>query len=103
MKKKFLCLLVIIVAMQVSVFAQVFKSYSDYENGYSGSSVANYQGIRSIDEARFIHNNMKISTNDNLAIDIHKLSKEENFLLNKALNEYDYEDGECYTVLIMPD
>ena len=86
------------------MIAAEVKYYSDSKNGYSGYAAADYVGTtKKIDPSTYLnawlnnlYRNGYIKTGD-----CNKMSNQENFLLWKALNEYDYRSNEIYAVRIL--
>lgn len=108
MKKKLVCMVLLCCTM-LPVMAAEEKIYRDYINGYSGYAVVEFLPSK---------NGMLIQSNgeflsisevcDLVATELAgmilgkktKLTKEENFLIWSALNEYELLDGEVYIVEI---
>lgn len=103
MKKK---ILFIILAVMVIPFAfGTPKYYYDYNSGYFGMSSALYWGKDNEVNLEVLLPDLK-QLNINSIVpqiflgEVEKLTKEEGFLLWKALEEYDYKIGEYYLVSI---
>ena len=81
-------------------FSQDFnpKYYSDYSLGFDGASVAVFVG--KIDEEE---TNTKVEDMKNkilsISTPINKLTKKNKWLLEKAMNEWEYEKDEYYVVM----
>ena len=102
MKKRLLICIAMLIFILFSINAQ---SYYDWNNGYSGSAVAYYLGttktINPAQVAEDAEHNMR-SIGLKVTGYCQKLSKTESFLIWSALNEYDYNDGEVYSLVINP-
>ena len=107
MKKKLVCMVLLCCTM-LPVMAAEGKIYRDYINGYSGYAIAEFLPSKN---GMLIHQSngefLSISEAcDLLATELAgmilgkktKLTKEENFLIWSALNEYELLDGEVYIV-----
>lgn len=113
--KKLICLAVVM-PLVVAVCSGEMRYYSDWKTGYKGyvdiaytvnlidelgSSSAFYsyniegllQNLQKVRDTEF-----KKQMGIDKVRDIEKLSKEENFLLWSALNEYELSDGDMYSV-----
>ena len=104
-KRVFIFVFVLSIVSAVPLFAGEMKNYSDWINGYSGTSGAEYMGTTTeIDLEKLIMNGRQSFKQKAQYIgDCKKLTKEENFLLWSALNEFDYKDNEIYAVGIFWD
>ena len=109
MKKKLVCIVVLCCTM-LPVMAAEGKIYRDYINGYSGYAIAEFFPSKN---GMLIHQSNGEFLSISEACDLvatelagmilgkkTKLTKEENFLIWSALNEYELLDGEVYTVEI---
>lgn len=83
------------------------KHYSDWATGYSGDVAIEFKGTtRSVDPKKIVgeaESNQKKSRLFPITRYCEKLSKEESFLIWKALGEYDIKDDEVYSVIVAPD
>jgi hypothetical protein len=70
------------------------KYYSDYDEGFSGYSIAKYLG--EIDDSQ-----IKELINSLNGTPVNKLTRNNFWLCWKALEEWDYEDGETYFVICL--
>lgn len=102
MKKKLFSIFCILFLVGVNSFAQNTdpKFYSDISNGFSGYSVALYLGnlkdLDSISPDEFFE---RVSDKlDNDFSPIRKVTKNNNWLFRKAINEWEYEKNEVYVV-----
>ena len=113
MKKKLVCIVVLCCTM-LPVMAAEGKIYRDYINGYSGYAIAEFfpskNGIvtdrdgvsRSLSEfCDFCETEIK--SKGTFLGKKEKITKEENFLIWSALNEYELLDEEVYVVIITTD
>lgn len=102
MKKKLVVAAVVAILVAMDASAQGLKRYNDWANGYSGDSEATYysQGFSQSLALQSRQNGIKYGA---VITEYSKLSKEDNFLLWSALNEYDLRDGECYVVTLYSD
>lgn len=113
MKKKTILCMVLLCCTMLPVMAAEEKIYRDYINGYSGYAIAEFLPSKN---GMIIHQSngefLSISeVCDLLATELAgmilgkktKLTKEENFLIWSALNEYELLDGEVYMVGITTD
>ncbi|EMB24376.1 hypothetical protein E4N83_10935 [Treponema denticola] len=84
--------------------AEELKFYSFKDRGYSGYAIASYMAyMPPLDVVeKLAERNEEYYKEQNAFIRYNrgKLSKQESFLLWSALNEYDYEEGEMYVVVI---
>ena len=108
--KKLICLAVVM-PLVVAVCSGQMKYYSDWQ-GHSGYAVAEYCTTHDpsvFNKQSFLDDRFRESLDDlaegvkSLGYaksgDIKKLSKQENFLIWSALNEYELLDGEVYKVV----
>ncbi len=103
MKKKIIFACFIFLTVYYS-FAQniEFKYYSDYSKGFSGYAASAYQC--KLKDANISGDDFfdKISeVLDEEIPPVQKLTKKNNWLFQKSLNEWDYEAGEVYLVFCM--
>lgn len=102
MKKKFL-LFICSLFLTISCFAQNTdpKYYSDIYNDYSGYAVALYLGnLKELDNISPNAFFEKLSDKLDKEFDpIQKVTKKNNWLFKKALNEWEYEKNEVYVVM----
>lgn len=101
-KKIFLFLLIsILVTVSVNADSES-KHYDDWANDYHGKAVASYCGTTesfNLDSALKEISPGIESIGFVFVSDIKKLSKEEEFLIWKSLNEYSLNDNEIYSIL----
>ena len=101
MKRK-LVFCVVFGALVFFSFAEA-KHYEDFWSGFKGDAVAAYEGKSGFeiqwDRGLEILQQTLISEEFIFSM-LHKLSKEESWLLWQALGEYEYKDGEVYSVYI---
>lgn len=113
--KKLICLAATMLLV-VAVCSGEMRYYSDWETGYKGYVDIAYTGnlidklgsssaFYSYDIGEFLQNLQRSQTEQKEQLlgfdkvrDIEKLSKEENFLIWSALNEYELSDGDAYVV-----
>lgn len=93
---------------KASIMAVNMKYYSDLLNGYSGVAGANCFGTTEALDPSFLDSKEyfpKRVEQAGFIITRHleKLSKAENFLIWKALDEYNLEDGELYNITVKCD
>lgn len=103
MKKKIIFACFIFLTVFCS-FAQniEFKYYSDYSKGFSGYAASAYQcnlKDANINEEDFFDKISEVL--DEEIPPVQKLTKKNNWLFQKSLNEWDYEVGEVYLVFCM--
>ena len=101
--KKFLFILLLIITSTIC-FAQNtdLKYYSDPIQGFSGCSVACYLEVFSKADLAGQESEFLNFLNDELSkklTPVTKLTKNNNWLFHKALNEWDYERNEVYAVI----
>lgn len=102
MKKRFLFIICILSFIGFKSFAQNtdFKYYSDIYNDFSGYSLAIYLGnLKELDNVSPDLFFEKISEKlDDEFSPIQKVTKKNNWLFKKAMNEWEYEKNEVYVV-----
>ena len=102
MKKKLFSIFFILFLAGVNSFAQNTdpKFYSDISNGFSGYSVALYLGnLKDLDNISPDEFFERVSDKlDNDFSPIKKVTKNNNWLFRKAINEWEYEKNEVYVV-----
>ena len=102
MKKKLFSIFCILFLVGVNSFAQNTdpKFYSDISNGFSGYSVALYLGnLKDLDNISPDEFFERVSDKlDNDFSPIRKVTKNNNWLFRKAINEWEYEKNEVYVV-----
>jgi len=101
MKRK-LALCMVLGTLAFFAFAEA-KYYEDYWSGFKGAAVAAYEGKSGfeIQWDRSFEMLQQLLINEGFIFSMqHKLSKEESWLLWQVLGEYEYEDGEVYSVYI---
>ena len=99
------CVLYVLLAVCLfssALFADA-KKYVDYELGYSGEASITYIDIEE-DRQAFFEDATKLMENffeeEGLKYRFtNKFTKEEDWLVWKALNEYDYKDNEVYLIM----
>ena len=99
MKKKLLIIACLLSIISVGAFAQNtdLKYYSDYTKDYSGYAVAVYLGnLKDLDIGEEDFFDMIKEEIDDKLQSVSKLTKKNNWLFHKAMNEWDYEKGEVY-------
>ena len=105
MKKRIIFGLIILLVVQLKLSSSELKYYYDRDNGYSGQSVATYHGtLKSLgikgdgfsDYVRYCAQNTSVRTRD-----VRKLTEAEWFLVESALDEFDVEDIEVYSVALI--
>lgn len=94
-----------LVIKKTSIMAVNMKYYSDLSNGYSGEAGAKYFGTTKTLDPSFLDSKEYFPKRVEQAgfivtRHLEKLSKAENFLIWKALDEYNVEDGELYNVTV---
>ncbi len=105
MKKLLLCFIVVFFALS-SIAASDLKFYSDRQCGYSGYAMAEYIGTLDYIGPHACAGIQESNMYKSGCIKVghcSKVSKQENFLLWEALDEYHYRANEVYTVLILQD
>lgn len=110
MRKKLIVVMVSLLMAVLPVTAER-KHYSDRANGYGGYASATYKGTANMtvldyydSEAYFFFQKTMLGAmNLVLTRRLKKASNAENFLIWKALDEYDIEDGEVYSVAVTCD
>ncbi len=103
MKKSFFCFLFLFIFLFNSLKASEPKYYFDDINGYEGYSLAEYMGtVRTIDPEATAIAWEQVAIEDGAEVIKHseKLTKQEQFLLWSALEEFEYKVNEVYYVLI---
>lgn len=114
MKKKTILCMVLLCCTMLPVMAAEEKIYRDYINGYSGSAMAIFlpskNGIVTGSNGKPLSLPEVCDSIETGAMEgliklgkREKLTKEENFLIWSALNEYELLDGEVYMVGITTD
>ena len=107
-KKTIICMLVLCCTM-LPVLAGGPKFYYDYSSGYKGEALAEFLPskngmlIQSNGEFLSISEACDLVAPEQTGMTLEKktkLTKEENFLIRSALNEYELLDGELYLVVI---
>lgn len=108
MKKKAMLWFVLLCCTISPLVAQ--KYYSDRENGYSGKALAQYMGTfpkKEIEEKAhmmsYVFNMMAMGQGLTFMGPLEKISKEVNFFIWSALNEYRFSDNEVYGITINSD
>lgn len=110
MKKKTILCMVLLCCTMLPVMAGGPKFYYDYSRGYKGEAFALFENKTAsvYDETllREVFDNYErmiqggygwVRGRDNI-----KITKEDNFLIWSALNEYELSDGEVYAVFVSP-
>lgn len=100
MKKRVLLVIFITMLIGTKVFAQNFdlKSYSDYSQGFSGAAAALFLGEM---DAEFQSDyDAKLDLLSEQLTEVKKLTKNNNWLLKKAMNEWDFQKNEIYLVFL---
>ena len=92
---------ILLLTVTLPLFAEE-KYYSDSRQGYSGWGLATYSGIGIDDDIITLTcSNIKNSLPGHTYLgNVSKLTKNQQFLVRKALLEYELEPDECYNVLI---
>lgn len=102
MKKKVIIIFSLCMVCSV-LFGQEMKQYHDWNNGYHGYSRAMYRGTIKVVNPQILYDilieNVKPAFRS--ARKCLKLSKQEIFLIDAALKEYDCRDGEVYSLEII--
>ena len=99
MKKKLLGLICFFTILIFNSYAQNtdLKFYSDYSKDFSGYSVAVYIGnLKELEIGANDFLEMFKEELDGKLESVSKLTKKNNWLFHKAMNEWDYEKGEIY-------
>lgn len=96
MKKKFVFIVLLTIVFGARVFAQNFNfnNYHDDKKGYSGFASAEYIG-NGEDIDMEILGSLLIIFDESLTT-VEKLSKNNEWLLEQAMNEWDYKEDEIY-------
>lgn len=103
MKKKIIFACFIFLTVYYS-FAQniEFKYYSDYSKGFSGYAASAYQcKLKDANISGDVFFDKISEVLDEEIPPVQKLTKKNNWLFQKSLNEWDYEVGEVYLVFCM--
>lgn len=101
--RKFLIIFLLFI-LSSPIFSANVKRYSDWEKGFSGYAGAEYVGTtKTIDPKTYSLQCGYRILNSGMTILRYcdKLSKQEIFLLWAALDQYDFSNGEIYTVYIL--
>lgn len=100
MKKRVLLSIFITMLLGTKVFAQNFdlKSYSDYSQDFSGAAAAMFLG--EMDSELQSEYDSKLDLLSEQLTEVKKLTKNNNWLLKKAMNEWEFQKGEIYLVFL---
>ncbi len=98
--KKLIIFFIILFSSVLYSFSQDFnpKYYSDYSKGFDGVAVAVFIGIDGEENTSIKIEEIK-NRISSLGIATTKLSKKNKWLLEQALNEWEYEKDEYYIVM----
>lgn len=101
MKQKYIFITLISFFFESILFGQNLdlKNYSDYSQDFSGSACAIYLGnLNDIDKDKL---DSRIELLSDTLTEVKKLTKNNNWLLKKAMNEWDYQVGEVYFAVLL--
>lgn len=101
MKRKILSLILISLFFDSILFAQNLdlKTYSDYTQDFSGAACAIYLGNSNDVDKDKLETGLSLLS-DTLS-EVKKLTKKNSWLLKKAMNEWDYQEGEVYFAVLL--
>lgn len=110
MKKKLFISTVVLLLAMLPMMSQQSKYYSESANGYGGFAMAQYLGttktcdLSYYDSEDFIYDMAEFLEEEKDCVmtrQLSNLSKEEVFLIWKALGEYNVRDKEVYSVRVL--
>ena len=100
--KKIIFIFVLFIGLLISISATDIRFHSDSGNGWYGYSGADYVGTtKTVNPSQFAEEaENRAARYFRIVRYCEKLSRQENFLLWSALNQYNYSNNEVYSVII---